>query len=346
MPASGVDLASVFNAVTKAIVGNQASLNEADTYNHDHGDNMVKNFKVISKAMKKKKGAAPSEQLAYASEVLSQSSSSGSARLYAQGLAQAAAQLQGQRAVNSQNAMSLVQALMGSGQAAQSSQPTPTNTTGHLSGALLGGGIPAPHSSQPAQSQSSDPLGGIMGAMLGGGASAPQAAQPAESQSSDMLGGLMGALLGGGGSAPQVSQPAEPQSSDMLGGLMGALLGGGASAPQVSQPSQPQSSDMLGGLIGALLGGGAAETSSQPKPGSQAAGGGFDLSPLLTAGAAYMQAYQQGASPMEAIIQAVMAGSQMNNSAHHSQSGQLVTSTLIGAIGSMLGGKTGRKRKS
>jgi hypothetical protein len=54
---------------------------------------------------------------------------------------------------------------------------------------------------------------------------------------------------------------------------------------------------------------------------------------------AYMQASQQGASPPEALINAVMAGSQMNASPHHSQSGQLVTSTLLSAISSMLGGQ-------
>ncbi|MBN2549379.1 MAG: DAK2 domain-containing protein [Anaerolineales bacterium] len=283
MPETEIDLARLFNTVAKALQENQASLNETDAYNHNHGDNMVNNFKVITRAVKRKKGATPSEQLAYASQVLGKKSGSGSARLYTQGLAQAAAQLQGQQAVTPQNAVTLVQSLMG------------------------------------------------------GNAAAPQVSQPAQPQSSDMLGGLMGALLGGGASAPQPSQPAEAQSSDMLGGLMGALLGGGASAPQPSQPAQPQSSDMLGGLMGALLGGETAQT--QPQSGSQAGGGGFDLGTLLTAGAAYMQANQQGASPIEALIQAVMAGSQMNNAPHHSQSGQLVASTLISTIGSMLGGK-------
>ena len=41
MPASEVDLASLFSAVTKTLQENQASLNDAGEYNHDHGDNMV-----------------------------------------------------------------------------------------------------------------------------------------------------------------------------------------------------------------------------------------------------------------------------------------------------------------
>ncbi len=119
---------------------------------------------------------------------------------------------------------------------------------------------------------------------------------------------------------------------------MGALLGGGIPAYQAAQPAEAQSSDVLSGLMGALLGGGAAQQPSQAAPDSQESGG-FDLSTLLTAGAAYIQASQHGASPTEALIQAVMSGSQMNNTPHHSQSGHLVTSTLINALGSMLGGK-------
>jgi len=279
MPGPEVDLTTLFNTVTKTLRGNQTSLNEADAFNHDHGDNMVKNFKVITKALKEKQGASPSEQLTHASEVLRQSSTSGSAQLYSQGLTQAANQLQGQRAITAQNAMSLVQALIG-GQ---------------------------------------------------------QAAQPAETQSPDLLGGLMGSLLGGGASQPPAAQPAETQPSDLLGGLLGSLLGGGASQPPAAQPAETQSPDLLGGLMGSLLGGGASEAPSQAEPGSQ--GGGINLNTLLSAGAAYLQASQQGATPPQALINAVMAGSQMNASPHHTQSGQLVASTLISTLGKILGGK-------
>lgn len=35
---------------------------------------------------------------------------------------------------------------------------------------------------------------------------------------------------------------------------------------------------------------------------------------------------------MDAIVQAVMAGSQMNQSSHHSQSGQLVAGSLVNRL--------------
>ena len=38
-----VELVSQFNNVTKTLIGNQELLNEADTYYHNHGDNLVKN---------------------------------------------------------------------------------------------------------------------------------------------------------------------------------------------------------------------------------------------------------------------------------------------------------------
>jgi len=55
LPASEVDLASLFSTVTKTLQGNQAALNDADEFNHDHGDNMVENFKLITEITKKMK---------------------------------------------------------------------------------------------------------------------------------------------------------------------------------------------------------------------------------------------------------------------------------------------------
>lgn len=197
MSESEVDLAGLFNSVTEALKTEKDSLNDADRYNHNHGDHMVENFQVITSALEQKRGAPPAEQLAYASTVLGQSSNSGSARLYSEGLSRAADQFQGQPTITSENAMSLVQA-----------------------------------------------------------------------------------LLGGGGE---------------------------------QMPSPPDS---------------AAEATR-----------GTNLETLLTAGSTFMEAKEDGASPLEAILKAVMAGSQMSQSSHQSQSGQTVGSTLIGALGSILGGE-------
>ena len=93
------DLASVFQKVTQDLVKNQQSLNQADDYNQNHGDNMVRTFQTITKAvqLKQKQGSSDSAALAYAAKRLTKSSSSASAQLYAQGLTQAAAQFQGKQ---------------------------------------------------------------------------------------------------------------------------------------------------------------------------------------------------------------------------------------------------------
>jgi hypothetical protein len=140
-----IDLAKLFQSVTGTLSQNRESLNEADTNNHDHGDNMVETFEVITQAMKEKKGADPADQLAYASEILRQRKS-GSAKVYADGLAQASQEFQGQQ-VNSGNAMTLIQTLLGGGQAAPQQQPQDSGLGGML-GSLLGGGA-----AKPAQQQ-------------------------------------------------------------------------------------------------------------------------------------------------------------------------------------------------
>lgn len=129
---SEVDLLSLFSAVTENLNDNRKQLNKADTYNGDHGDHMVEIFEVITQAMKEKKSAAPSDQLAYASKLLKQKES-GSAAVYSQGLFEASKQFKGQQ-VTQNNAMQLIQTLLGAGEA-----PPSTNPVQNLLGDLLGG---------------------------------------------------------------------------------------------------------------------------------------------------------------------------------------------------------------
>lgn len=275
MPEQQVDLGRLFGAVSTALAESRGSLNEADAYNANHGDNMVENFRIITRAVNRKKGALPAEQLAYASQVLGKRAVSGSGRMYSQGLAKAAEQLRGERAITPDNAMVLLQSLLGSQPAAQAGQTT-----------------------------QADPLSGMLGAMLGGGQAQGQTSQP-----EDPLGGLMSSLLGGASGQSQSSSIAADnqagQPGDMLGGLLSAMMGDSSPAAQ-AQPAGPTGQE-----------------------------GGINLNTLLSAGMAFLQARQQGASTVEALVNALMAGSQMNTSPHHSQSGQLVATTLLNTISSM-----------
>ena len=85
-----MDLSTIFKSVTSQLTEQQSTLNEADTYNHDHGDHMVQIFSLIQNAVSEKSEQPVAEQLAYASQVVEKEADSGSAKLYAQGLAKAA----------------------------------------------------------------------------------------------------------------------------------------------------------------------------------------------------------------------------------------------------------------
>jgi hypothetical protein len=215
MEQKSIDLGGLFQAVTGTLQKNKKKLNAADEENHDHGDNMVDTFEVITQAMKEKADADPADQLAYASQLLRQRKS-GSAQVYASGLAEASKEFQGKQ-VTQGNAMSLIQALMGGGQ------------------------------SVPVQEQ--------------------------------------------------------PQQSGGIGNILGSLLGGG----QQQQAQQQQDS------------------------------GGLDLGNLLHAGMSFMGTKSRGGSNVEAIVNAVVSNSAMANNSHRSQSGSLVTNTILQTIASMVG---------
>jgi hypothetical protein len=112
---SNVDLVKLFSTVAETMVENQASLNKADEYNQDHGDHMVEIFKMISGAV----GEAPKDDvgsgLAKASEALT-GSKSGSAAMYAKGLAQAAEYFQDQ-GLDATFLLPLLQTMLGGGEA-------------------------------------------------------------------------------------------------------------------------------------------------------------------------------------------------------------------------------------
>lgn len=240
---TNVDLAKMFKAATKTLAANQASLNQADQYNHNHGDNMVEIFQTISKAVTAKKAAPASEQLEYASQLVAQKSSSGSAKAYSAGLERAAQQFQG-RSINPQSAVELISALMGAG----TPQQQPASPAAGLLGGLLGGSD---------QGQGGG-AGDLLGSLLGGGSSQPQG-----NAAGDLLGSLLGGSTPSGGSSSG--------SGDMLGSLIGGLMGGqtqqqsssgldtgdliniGMQLFQAYQGSSGKPSSQGGGVAGQLL---------------------------------------------------------------------------------------------
>jgi hypothetical protein len=134
MASNKIDLLKLFQTVTSNLSQNQENLNQADTFNHDHGDHMVEIFQVITQAMQEKKGSDPADQLAYASQLL-RNKKSGSAQLYAQNLSNASQQFSG-KSITPDNVGLLLQSLLGGQAPNQSQQNAPANDP--LS-AILGG---------------------------------------------------------------------------------------------------------------------------------------------------------------------------------------------------------------
>jgi hypothetical protein len=145
---------------------NRASLNKADTYNHDHGDHMVEIFDVITRAMKEKKNAEPADQLEYAADILRRQSKSGSGKLYAEGLRNASKQVAG-RELNANTILSMMQTIFGGTQpqartkAARQQAPS-GDMLGSLLGTLVGGG-------QQPSAQGGGGLGDLLGSLTGAG---------------------------------------------------------------------------------------------------------------------------------------------------------------------------------
>jgi hypothetical protein len=193
-PKNGTDLSALFNAAAQALAANQSSLNQADVQNQNHGDNMVQTFQMISQAMASQRGAPPSTQLQHASDVLAQNATSGSGQVYAQGLAQAAQQFQGENAITPDNAMLLVQSLLGGGQ-----QSASQGGAGLL-GSLLGG------------QQGQQTNGVDLGALLSAGMTFMSAKQ----QGQDNVQAALTALMSGG--------PLQSQHRQQSGQLVGNAI--------------------------------------------------------------------------------------------------------------------------
>ncbi len=216
-----LNLSTVFGEITKTLSTNQQQLNDADDYNHNHGTNMVETFQLIQKAVSKKEGEPVSEQLAYASKILEEKTSGSTAKIYAEGLANASKQFVG-KDFNAETAGTLINSMMGMNDTQKGG--------GDLLSTLLGslGGNAQTPQQAPAPSTPTD-ASNLLGSLLGGltGNSEPKQETPQSSGGgiADLLGGLMG------------NQSSTQQSSGGITDLLGGLLGG-------TSNSQSQSSGL------------------------------------------------------------------------------------------------------
>jgi len=333
--AENFDLSTVFKTVTEALKENQSALDAADEFNGNHGTHMVETFNLIQQAVESKSGKSASDQLAFASKQLRASTTSGSAKLYAEGLQDAAEQFKGKE-FNQKSAGTLINALMGSKPSAQGSSGDFLST---LLGGLTGGSqnTPQPQTQQPAPEQPDDLIGSLLGNITQQSGNQPQA-----QGGGDLLSTLLGGL--GGSQTQQQQQPQQEAGGDLLSTLLGGL--GGSQSQQQPQQSQSGGGDLLSTLLGGL--GGSTSTSQSSGGGmgdllstllggqssSQSGSSGLDAKDLLSAALAYFSAKQSGQSNMQSIMQAISAASRFSGSPDRAQSGAVVVNTILSMIGS------------
>lgn len=135
--ANNLNLSDIFQSVSGALASQQNDLNEADSYNHDHGDHMVQIFDLVQQAVSKKSDSPIAEQLTYASKMLTKEADSGSAKLYADGLSNAAKSFTGSE-LNADNIGTLVKGLMSVDSNQQAAQSNGDNMLGSLLSGLMG----------------------------------------------------------------------------------------------------------------------------------------------------------------------------------------------------------------
>jgi len=232
MPSNQINLADLIGAASSVLAQNQSTLNKADAFNQNHGDNMVQIFDLINQAIGEKPKAKTSEQLAYASQLVRSRTNSGSAQAYSKALETAASQFQGQN-LTTDNALALITTLLGGGQ-------TPQATF-----------------NRSASSGNADMLTSLLGGLMG--ASGTSSSAPA---STDMIGDLLGGLMGG---SSKGSTPAGMSGTDLLGSLLGGMSSTPAQRPATRTGQKSSGLDTTD-----LLRGGMAYMSSKQRGASTA----------------------------------------------------------------------------
>jgi hypothetical protein len=179
----------MFSTVTNVLRENKTSLNQADDYNHNHGDNMVDIFKTITQAVQEKQNASPAEQFENASKLV-QKENSGSAKIYSQGLANAAAQFRGKQ-LTPENGLELITSLLGGAQQSQTQAPG-GDAFGGLAESLMAGFMGDGQPQQTNQQAGGLDTGDLLSSLMGN-AQPQQASQDAGGfDAGDLLSSLMG----------------------------------------------------------------------------------------------------------------------------------------------------------
>ncbi|MFW6135597.1 MAG: hypothetical protein ACOC7N_02110 [Chloroflexota bacterium] len=210
MSRSSVDLAQLFAVAQHAIAAHREEINELDGYNHNHGDNMAQNMELIVDALQQRRDQPPAAALEHASQRLRSEGRGGTSQYYAQGLSQAAAELQGRSDLRTEDALSLVQSLLGS--IPSEGHPAEPQATGSVLDQVLG----MSQAQSPQEQQQGSALGGLLRSLAPVALSFLRAKQSGDDTASAASEALMVALAG--------SQHVNPLQSGTPRGAAGGLV--------------------------------------------------------------------------------------------------------------------------
>ena len=238
MANTSMDLEKVFSAVEEVLAQKRTDLNQADDYNHNHGDNMVKTFELMTQAVRERRETTLEDQLEHASQLVQTQAESGSAQLYSKGLANAAATYKGKQ-LTADNSMEFIATLMGALQPSNQAPSQTNDIAASLLSGLMGG-------QQPSSSSSQDPLGGLAGSLLSNllGGSDSSSTVPQE-RPENQLG--LSDLLQAGMSLMQTDQ----QGTSSIEPLIQAIL---SASPMKESSHRQQSGNLIANTLVKVLG--------------------------------------------------------------------------------------------
>lgn len=263
-------LVAIFEAITQNLEQDREDLNQLDRDDQDTGDNMVRNFRLVTESLQQQVGQGDAVDvgaaLGQAAQVLRDDGQGATAPLYAQGLDEAANRLRGQSSFSLDDLLPLLEGLLGGVQQAGGNQSG--------QGSLLDVLLPAIGSYSQARRNGQGDLEAVLGALLetrrgangtarsstgygrASGRSTAGEVDPGAAAAASLLEGLFGALLKGG----------LAQGGGSTGGQMGGSTGGQARgkyagpddapapAQQPQAPAQGSGNPIID-LLGSLFGG-------------------------------------------------------------------------------------------
>lgn len=190
MTRSQIDLASLFAVAQKTLAANQQEINALDGYNGNHGDNMVQNVQMIVDALRQRQDQPPAAALEHASHRLQAEGRGGTSQYYAQGLHQAAQQLQGQSGMTADGALTMLQSLL-------SAIPSETRAQQpQAGGSVLDLFLGMSEAQPPAEEPKGSPMGGLLKSLLPAALTYFRAKQSGADSTAAVGQALMGILTG------------------------------------------------------------------------------------------------------------------------------------------------------